>query len=229
MNLLFSLFLLLAVVASPPVTHAQGTAIFPEEQVHDLMVIVADPDNASFVVRNRSNARKKGQLGDLLGTAKAEVIGITYRSLTVKFIEITIDAAGKTHEQPAATTLISGVAPCLSQALPWLNGAWELKYDPDNSKTDWMFFNNKTCQFGLMLHDGGVVIAQQYSVLDHDDGTFGIAINIGDPPVHIGLTVSSDRSRIYNETGAYYTKISDSYRDMNDRAFRERRLSASGQ
>jgi len=51
--------------------------------------------------------------------------------------------------------------------------------DPDNSATDWMFFNNTTCQFGLMFHDGGRTVAPGYFVNEERDGSFAISFVIG--------------------------------------------------
>jgi len=222
------LVIFLNLISWPQLTIAQGNAIFPDEDLfHDLLLIVADPDNSAFVVRNRANEEQRGYLGDYVGSEQREVIKITYNSITLKTVEHLVDSNGNAYDQPTATAMhISwNDTNCYRQALPWLHGGWELAFDPDNSKTDWMFFNNKTCKFGLIHNDGRSTSLLSYAANYQRDGTFIINVYLIKYSKIIRLTVPADRSKIYNETGAYYTKFTDNFRDFNDKSNINRRSS----
>jgi len=197
--------------------NAQSNTLFPDEDLSNIQLILADPDNSAFVLRNKAREEQKGFLGDLIGTKEWEVYEISYDGLKLKTIEHLVDRKGNPYEQPTGTRIglsWSG-ANCYKSALPWLNGGWELAYDPDNSKTDWMFFNNETCKFGLVYHDGNKSGLHYYYVKHNRDGTFDIWISGRNTTHQTRLTASADRSKVYNESGAYYTKFTDNFREYN--------------
>jgi hypothetical protein len=229
-NHLLSLFIWVGIIFYPLISIAQGNSYFSNEHSNDLWYISGDPETSSVLVSNKAKEQRKVYVGDILGSDQAEVFKVTYRRLTLQTKENIVDKNGNTYEQLGRIDIQLLGTPCLQNMLPWLQGAWELKYHPNNSKTNWLFFNNKTCQVGLMLNDGRVTGAQFYEVGEQGDGTLTINFEIERPQsktVYVHLTVSSDRSRIYEDNGAYYSKVSDNFRDMNDRSFRKKRINAT--
>ena len=215
MKHLFLTILLLHLVFIPQFIFAQGEELFSDEKLNDLILLYSDPDNSAFIARNRGNVKIQGYIGDYLSTKKAKVVKVEYSGITLDYTDRYVDRQGNTHEQPTRTRLYYyNSSNCYGRAIPWLNGGWELAYDPDISKTDWMFFNNKTCKFGLVYHDGNPSTLHNYSVKHNSDGTFSISVTWGNSK-QIKLTASADRSKVYNETGAYYTKFTDDFREFN--------------
>ncbi len=84
----------------------------------------------------------------------------------------------------------------------WLHGTWELTYDPDKSPTDWLIFAADS-SVEVETEDGRVISGRY--VLDGSSLTLTMSLSFRD--ISIPLQVSSDRSQISNESGAYYTKL----------------------
>lgn len=82
----------------------------------------------------------------------------------------------------------------------WLHGIWELTYDPDNNEKDWIIFN----QFGRVVVKGRDVEFEGYYSVNNNKVKLSILIR--NRPVEMEMTVSNDKSKLTNNSGAYYTK-----------------------
>jgi len=87
----------------------------------------------------------------------------------------------------------------------WLHGTWELTYDPDKNDKDWMVFS----KFGKVILKGstGPSVEGFYSIKDN---RLILGFNIKNKVREIDMTISNDKSKLTNKSGAYYTRISKS-------------------
>ncbi len=84
----------------------------------------------------------------------------------------------------------------------WLHGTWELAYDPDNGEKDWLIFS-KTGMFKVK-DSGGIQVSGPY-ILNADK--VKLIFRVKERTRELELTISKDKSRISNSSGAYYTKV----------------------
>lgn len=121
--------------------------------------------------------------------------------------------------QKASNAMPAGIADQHESAVSapqreeWLHGTWELTYDPDKSPTDWLIFAaDGTVE--VKMADGRV-IGGRYAL---EGSSLTLTINMGFKKISIPLNVSTDRTRISNESGAYYTKLQTSPPEAQDHA-----------
>ncbi len=103
-----------------------------------------------------------------------------------------------------SATLGSANAGADSNANRWIIGTWELAYDPDSDPKDWLIFEEG--QQITVRSPTGELTRGIYQVNDDVVILFVIA---GSRPLQIPMSVSADRERLNNSSGAYYTKVSE--------------------
>ncbi len=88
-----------------------------------------------------------------------------------------------------------------NQDTSWIEGIWELTFDPDNNITDWLIFHNDNI---IILETGdGREISGEYTISENN---ISLTFKVNDKTVDIKLTASNDKSKLSNNSGAYYTK-----------------------
>ena len=85
----------------------------------------------------------------------------------------------------------------------WLHGTWELTYDPDNNDKDWIEFT----KFGKTIIKGtsGPGYEGFYRVKNNK---IILGFKVQHKYREIEMTISKDKSKLMNKSGAYYTKTS---------------------
>ncbi len=89
-----------------------------------------------------------------------------------------------------------------NQTTSWIEGKWELTFDPDGDKTDWLIFQNDN-SIVLETSDGRK-ISGEYIISQND---IFLTFKVNSKSVDLRLTVSDDKSKLMNNSGAYYTKL----------------------
>jgi len=83
----------------------------------------------------------------------------------------------------------------------WLHGLWEMAYDPDGDKKDWMYFDDVGT---FSLKDEKKVLVRGYYTIKEEKVI--VAAEVRQKIVEIVLTVSANKKKLYNDSGAYYTR-----------------------
>lgn len=85
----------------------------------------------------------------------------------------------------------------------WLHGTWELAYDPDNNDKDWIVFG----KLGKFILKGpkGPDYEGYYSIKSNK---LILGIKVNDRVRTTEMAISDDRTKLTNESGAYYRRIS---------------------
>jgi Tfp pilus assembly protein PilP len=99
MKNIFIILIFLGFLGAPSINFAQGYSVFPQESLHDVMLIACDGKTSSFVMQNRKGEQVTGYIGDLIGYEEEEVVQVTDKHITVQRIEIIVNKNGKQHEQ----------------------------------------------------------------------------------------------------------------------------------
>ena len=119
---------------------------------------------------------------------------------------VLLTACTKDEAAPAATAPPTApdatAAPATTTVdTAWLHGTWALTHDPDNSPKDWLTFSA-----GGALQVRGSAGEDVRGTWRVDGDAVHCTVTMNGRTITIVMTASADRTRLSNDSGAYYTK-----------------------
>lgn len=87
-------------------------------------------------------------------------------------------------------------------SVDWLTGKWELTFDPDANETDWLVFREDGTA-SVETPDGRKIPCK----CNISENVVVLTFKIKGRSFDNRLSVSEEKSRLTNDSGAYYTKL----------------------